>query len=330
MLISPAHIVINVLSALGGLLMMMIVVWFRFTQPDIAKTMSFRLSFWIGFVDMLWRTEYILEYSDEITHPLAGQHHWFIRLLAFARVFLRVWGVLLVFCVAFDLHLSFIRQRPATRRLQRFYTPISFLIAFCVNIPWLVERRLDYITKWETIVPGWDRQESYLIMTFGVTIWIVITILYSTVVVVMVLLRVLTESRKLRKVQNVTEDLRMREHQLITSVLRVLLYPVVLIITQPTGVILDWIFITTTDSDSPSLKTLVDIDAVLLGLIGILNLIVFLLNPALHRGLELVPWLNKRWPFKPDPRNIEYYPNTSPNKPPLISNPDDLSGEEQE
>ncbi|KAL1923843.1 uncharacterized protein VTP21DRAFT_8823 [Calcarisporiella thermophila] len=293
MLISMPHVVLNAISAFSGLVMMFTVAYFRFTLPNIANTISFTLSFWIGFIDFLWRIEYILEYSNEIMFPLANQHHWFVRLLAFARVFLRVWCSLIIMCIALDLQLSFIHNRNNMKKIQRWYTPISFLIAFCVNTPWLAESRVDYVQKWETIVPGWERRTSILTMFFGVTLWSALAILYSILVVLLILIRVRRETQRLRS-EGVPENVRRRERRLIASVLRILLYPVVLIITQPTGIILDWLFIITSDSNLPALKILVEIDAVLLGLLGVLNLVVFTLNPAFRRAMETVPW----WPFE--------------------------------
>ncbi|KAL1917973.1 uncharacterized protein VTP21DRAFT_3239 [Calcarisporiella thermophila] len=293
MLIPAIDVAINGLSAFSGLLMMGMVGYFQRLLPEVINSISFRISFWIGLVDMLWRIEYILVHSDEVMDPFSGKQHWFVRMLGFSGQFLKVWSALLSFCIALDLQLSFIHRRTKLEKIQRCYVPVAFMIAFLANIEWLVYPDVSYRKEWETIVPGWSRRDGILNMALGVSVWVAAAILYSMFVVVLVLVRVLSETRRLQTARDVTEALRIKERALINSVLRIVLYPLVLIVTQPTGLVADWLYTVTSESRSPILRELVKVDAVLVGLIGVLNLIVFLLNPALHRALAHVPW----WPL---------------------------------
>ncbi|KAL1918529.1 uncharacterized protein VTP21DRAFT_3189 [Calcarisporiella thermophila] len=290
MLIGPGQITVNVISAICGLVMMIIVAWFRYRQPDVANTVSFKLTFWIGLVDMLWRVEYLLEMSDEIMYPMAGQYNGFLDLLSWAHSFLRIWAAFLTVCIAFDLQLTFIHKKTQINHIQRWYVLASLLAAFALSLVWLIKSHVTFRTDWNAMDVGWPYEEFVLVNTVSVVIWIGLSIFYSLIVVIMVLVRVLKVTREMKQ-RNISPAIREKERRLVKSVLRVLLYPVVLIITQPSGLAADCL---TTDPTTPLAMFTISADGFLQGSIGILNLIVFCFNPALHRALERTSW----WPYK--------------------------------
>ncbi|KAL1918528.1 uncharacterized protein VTP21DRAFT_3188 [Calcarisporiella thermophila] len=312
MLIGPAQTAINVISAICGLLMMVVVGWLRYLRPNLVDTVSFKLSFWIGLVDMLWRSQYLIEMSDELMYPLAGQHNGFLDLLSWAHSYLRLSAAFLTVCIAFDLQMSFIHHHRRMRQFQRCYTLFSFLLALALSLVWVIRGHATFRIDWNALDVGWPYEEFLLVNSLSLALWIGISIMYSTVVVALVLARVLRETRKLNESRDISEAAKQRERLMIKSVLRVLLYPIVLIITQPSGIAADCL---TTNPHTPLARFTINIDAVLQGSIGILNLIVFLLNPTLHRALEDIPWFRKRWPFKQEsPPHLGEFFTTGPNK----------------
>ncbi|KAL1924615.1 uncharacterized protein VTP21DRAFT_4269 [Calcarisporiella thermophila] len=286
MLLAAGDIAINVLSAFCGFLMMIIVVWLRYSQPDVANTISFKLSFWIGLVDMLWRTEFVLTRSNEIFNHIADRDHWVARLFLWLISFLRLWAVLPTVCIAFDLQLVFIHGRKDIKRIQRWYIPFTFGFAILATIVFLTRNKVVYNKEKLVFISDASLQNIILTKVFCMTLWIGLSILYSLVVVLVVLVKALQLTRQLKNAQNISDETRQKEAQLISSVLRVLLYPVVLIITLPSGLFTDWVGLLTTNPNLPALVKAREVDNVLQGSIGIFNFLVFLLNPALHRALK--------------------------------------------
>ncbi|KAL1924616.1 uncharacterized protein VTP21DRAFT_4270 [Calcarisporiella thermophila] len=294
MLLTAGEITINVFSIICGLLMMIIVVWLRYSHPDVANTISFKLSFWIGFVDVLWRTEFILFKSNEIFDPIAGQDHWIPRLFLWLQHFLRIWAVLPSVCIAFDLQLTFIHGRKNLKRIQRWYIPFTFAFALLATLIYLTRNKVAYDKEKLGISSNTSLENIIITKALSMTLGIGLSILYSLIVVLMVLVKVFLLIRYIKRTQNLSKETRQKQTQIITSVLRVLLYPVVLIITQPTGIAIDWIGTLTTNPYLPAFIKVREIDNVLQSSIGIFNFLVFLLNPALHRALRRLSW----WPNK--------------------------------
>ncbi|KAL1915989.1 uncharacterized protein VTP21DRAFT_5993 [Calcarisporiella thermophila] len=309
MLLSPGDLTINILSAICGFLMMVIVVWLRRTQPDVANTISFKLSFWIGLVDMLWRTEFIISKSDELLNPIAGRDHWVAHLFLWVISFLRLWAVLPTICIAIDLQLSFIHHRKDMKRIQRWYIPGMFIFTFLVTLIYLTRNKVMYDNVKFQFISNASPLNLILTKALCMTLWMSLSVLYSIVVVIMVLIRALQATRNLKRTLNISEEVRAEEMQLINSVLRIMLYPVVHIITLPSGIVLEWVTLTTTDPNFHILSKAREVDNILQGSIGILNFLVFLLNPALHRALKRFSWWPRRNKLKVGdvPKKTEEY-----------------------
>ncbi|KAL1914965.1 uncharacterized protein VTP21DRAFT_7670 [Calcarisporiella thermophila] len=287
MIVPTYIIVINVLSILCGLSMMALVSWLRRRKPDTTDTASFKLSFWIGLVNALWSTHFLLKSSGDILYSMAETDAWWIRMLAWLSCLFYVWDTALSACVAFNLQLSFIHHRTNLKRIQAWYAPGSFLFSICVTFPWLIKPTC-FNKAGNAFQSELSKEEFVLFYLFFKDLWVGIGILYSTAVIVLVLFHVAREARRLRELKN--DMLYAKELKFTQSVVWILLYPAVLIVTHTFGIIKDF-SIRNYDWDTRS--TLRMVDKTMISSVGILNFIVFLLNPAFRRSLDNIPWLSK-------------------------------------
>ncbi|KAL1914960.1 uncharacterized protein VTP21DRAFT_7665 [Calcarisporiella thermophila] len=302
---------------------MAIVLWSRISQPCKASILSFRLSFWIGLANMFWCIQYIILRSDEIVHSLEGQLEWFIRVMAFAQTLFPVWIAMLIFCIVFDVHLTVIHEFHNMSRYYRWYALTTFLFAFIFNIPNAIVIHPELI-HWDS-AHGWPIQVPAIQYIFTVTIWIGGSILYSVAVILLTLHRMSTSINRLKKLDEINEAKRLKEKRLFNTLLRILLYPVVFIVTQTSGLVAMLTQIVTRDAHSSTLYVLFNIDATLLGLSGVLNLMAFLINPSTFRFLSGIPWLANYFPFKKKPENSPYVFGKPEQRRPVLPVEDEIS-----
>src|SRR2546430_2498666 len=94
--ISDGEAALNCLSIACVLIMMALVLCLRFTQPAVAKTVSFKLSFWIGLVDALFRASYLLneaiDFLDAYLFPNGvASNYWLSKILLWTIFFFPLW-----------------------------------------------------------------------------------------------------------------------------------------------------------------------------------------------------------------------------------------------
>ncbi|KAJ1981389.1 hypothetical protein H4R34_002097 [Dimargaris verticillata] len=282
---APPSVILSLLSVVSGVLIMFIVILLRLWQPKVARTASFLLSFWIGLSDALYRGTVIVSKQYEYVEQHLSDG--LVRYLFWSEYFYPVWFVMLTVMIAVDLQLTFIHHRRSQNRsFQRYYLPIATLAAFCITIPALFVPDIYWNTEFHgyTWTFGTNTRDSIFVM-LGFNIWVALGVVYCAVIVVIIAYRLVQEVRSWGASVLDTTTMSPRRSQftveLHRSVARILLYPLVPIITQSLNVVVDWI-----PFYSDAASTVRRVGTILVSTQGILNLVVFLLNPALHRAIS--------------------------------------------
>ncbi|KAJ1980129.1 hypothetical protein H4R35_001239 [Dimargaris xerosporica] len=282
---APPSVILCLLSVISGVLIMFIVVLLRLWQPKVARTASFLLSFWIGLSDALYRGTVIVSKQYEYVEQHLSDA--LVRYLFWSEYFYPVWFVLLTVMIAVDLQLTFIHHRRSQNRgFQRYYLPIATLAAFCITMPALFVPDIYWNTEFHgyTWTFGSSTRDSMFVM-LGFNVWVALGVIYCAVIVVIIAYRLVQEVRSWGASVIDATTLAPRRSQftveLHRSVARILLYPLVPIITQTLNVVVDWI-----PFYSDAANTVRRVGTILVSTQGILNLVVFLLNPALHRAIS--------------------------------------------
>ncbi|KAL1916124.1 uncharacterized protein VTP21DRAFT_6128 [Calcarisporiella thermophila] len=277
---------LNITSLVCAIIMMAMVLFLRYSQPSVANTISLKLSLWIGLVDALSRALFLLRISYHVMDAITPSRPWLARLLLYTVYAFPIWFAFLTVSIAFDLHLSFLCRRKNMKKIQSWYFPVATLASFSLALPIPFVGDSFWDKNSHAIFTYVDATTSYLIEIFCFDIWMISSILYSFGIILAVICRVLTSLRVVREnLRSISAEMEDREKQLILSVLRILLYPTVLVVCQPASLVLNWLFLTNQPLTELGLRTQ-RAEAITTGMQGLLNLIVFLLNPAVVRALS--------------------------------------------
>ncbi|KAL1916127.1 uncharacterized protein VTP21DRAFT_6131 [Calcarisporiella thermophila] len=277
---------LHIISIICALIMMAITIYLRCKRPTISNTISLKLSLWIGLVDVLSRANFLIRVNPSLMNITVSTIPWFPRLLVYTSFFFLMWFAFLSAAIALDLHLSFLCRRVNIKIIQRFYSPLAALVSSIIPLPFLFVGNIYWNPEFQIVYISLERTQAIILETFCYDLWMASAILYSFAVILAVVFRVFKSLHIIREnFESTSVDMQARERQFTYSVLRILLYPMVLLICCPAGIILDWIYYMNPEI-SPSVMAAMRADAITSGLQGILNLLVFLLNPAVVRALS--------------------------------------------
>ncbi|KAL1923006.1 uncharacterized protein VTP21DRAFT_9382 [Calcarisporiella thermophila] len=279
-----ADVVITGLSMLAGLVMMGMVLYFRWQKPDVVNTPSFHLSLWIGLAVVLNGIFFILRSNHEFLDDVLLQNYALVRVMFWSKFVFTLWFAFLIACIAIDLQLSFIHRKADLQRIQRFYAPVSLAAAVIITIPALAKGIMRWDSQRHFFNDNWSNSERILFEIFGFDLWLVLAIIYSLGVVVAVVVKVRRELRHTKENPGYNEEVLRNEWLLYQFVLFVALYPMVLVITQPAAIVTVWLYIGG-KGYIPYFAFSRRAASVLVAFQGILSLAVFLLNPSLKRAL---------------------------------------------
>ncbi|KAL1918631.1 uncharacterized protein VTP21DRAFT_2653 [Calcarisporiella thermophila] len=286
---------INIVSIVSGGVIMATVVWLRLTQPDVVNTISFKLSFWIGLADFLYRGFFLLRTNFGLMDKVLPTNHILCRFLFWTIIFFPLWFAFLTTAISFDLHLSFLHRRGDMLKFQRWYFPISTALSVIIPFPALVIGDVYWDTKQHRFYTNWGMGSEFLFNILANNLWMCLAIAYSIAIIITVMVRVLRDLIDLKKNRHIIRpEARFQERRLIFHVLRISLYPLVLIICQPASSVLGWLQ-ATNSVDFAIYSQTFKVVAITTGIQGILNLIVFLLNPAVASALGNTALMQNRW-----------------------------------
>ncbi|KAL1918640.1 uncharacterized protein VTP21DRAFT_2662 [Calcarisporiella thermophila] len=286
-------LILNIASIVCGGAMMSMVLWLRYVQPNIANTLSFKLSFWIGLADIFYRANFLLRRTWDVLDEFVSEHGNIARVLYWSLYAFPLWFAFLTMSVTFDLHLSFVFRLCNSSRLKRLYLPVSSVAAAVLPIPAAVVGNVWWDREEHRLINDWELDQKIWIELFCLDIWVGLAIAYSFLATIWVLVRLRSELRILTESQSYpNEPAEAKDNNVLHSVVRVLLYPVVLAICMPPTIVKNWLIIKGL-LNSPLGISAWYAEAILSGAQGILNLGVFLLNPAVARAFSAISLLRR-------------------------------------
>jgi len=248
----------------------------RVYKPEVGKKTSVRLSGWISVADILMLGTQILYIHGDVIATFPDIAVGFVLSTLQSS---SLWFVYLTVCVTINLHLTVLvpKYSHIADKLDPWLVPVSFVWAILTTIP------LHFIN------PYWDAPTG----TFGKTptnvwtpymwlsqyVWTIIGILYCFVVVVLVIIKLIRLDRQKQSslhTHSTQEEVRVR-NRMRKVMIRLVFYPVVPIITQTWLIVMNSMLAT-----NPNFITIVNTNNLANSIQGLLNGIVFTINPAVY------------------------------------------------
>ncbi|KAL1923617.1 uncharacterized protein VTP21DRAFT_8597 [Calcarisporiella thermophila] len=283
--ISDGELAINFASIVCATLIMFLVAFLRYTQPQATRSVSFRLSFWIGLADALYRSFYVMWMEVDFRDTVIASNLWFGRIVLWSFYFFPMWFSLLTVSIALDLQLSAFHKHLNIARFQWWYLPVSTLVPLALSSPFLFYGNLVYNSKIKIIILDWPFGLE-LALTVLVSVVVFACILYSFTIIFACAIKVFSMVFRVRREKDLHgEKNRLRERLVMMSVTRLLGYPLVLIICLPAECIILLLYVTKS-RDTAFGDSTGKAKAILTGLQGVFNLIIFLFNPAFSGALS--------------------------------------------
>ncbi|ORX99366.1 hypothetical protein K493DRAFT_299401 [Basidiobolus meristosporus CBS 931.73] len=281
------NVVLNSASIICGSLVLVIYFSIRAFEPKLMDRVSLRLTAAISAVDVLKAIVYILFTFVAVSGPACDFSAW-------AIIFLTNYYIFLTCMIAFNLQYVFLHEKPYHPSLERIYFLVSTSLAFATTVPaWAAGR-----VGWDDNVGvcWWKRYSSTRTKVWewgSFLFWVVAGSIYCLVVVTLVIIKL---EMRLRRISNIdrnyslsgletTEPRRRKTQKTINRlVARIALYTLIPIITQG-GFILMELWLQFQHSMNPQINywSVIGTD-----LPGVLNLVAFLMDPALHNSLLVV------------------------------------------
>jgi len=300
-IIKTVGLVLNISSATCGFITIVLVLMLRKFQPTVGKAVSFQLSFWIGLMDLFYHVTMSLV---DIRSVLDNFHpRWFLVYLNWSNLFYPIVTTLLTACVAFDLHLTFLKRSHNKSRYVPFYAPGTLIFSFLISLPFFFIHNVFYEQGVIFAFPSTTFAIYFSIHFFCYSLWMTLAVVYCAIIVIAIIVKLIQGVKELQDASTFCHANK-REYFDVTLhlvVRRLIFYPVVPILCQSVNMIYPLLPI----EASP-------LSVVLLAYIqyciqGIAHFTVFLLNPALYRA-----WYNfkrslvKRYIF-PSTSSSNYY-----------------------
>ncbi|KAJ1957897.1 hypothetical protein GGI12_004890 [Dipsacomyces acuminosporus] len=248
------------------------------------KITSFRLSAWIAFCDIVYSSCGLCTYHNHYMSTLGEMHlrtiHWFMSASILSFAFITA-------CIAFHLILTVLTRKPhLAKRIEPFYELVSILLGFFITHPFLyLYKRVLWLSKMQVFFIASERwkivRDSWLTM-WG---WMFLCVLFVTIVSLMIYKKMVQSLYNTQQFTNYPEPMEdassgmtiteERMKDIRSATMRIACYPLVPILTQT------WVLAANmTNSQSFWLFALAyTIPATQ----GMLNFLVFLMNPAWDR-----------------------------------------------
>ncbi|KAJ1927320.1 hypothetical protein IWQ60_003026 [Tieghemiomyces parasiticus] len=272
-------------SIIASIATMLIVAWVWKIEPQSKESPSFNLTFWIGLADIPVRISDI--FSNPMTWPLG-----FPTSPSFARFYLWLgyfgpfYYIYLNCMIALDLQLIFFHRLPRQARIRAWYPLLGFGLAFFLAFFYLVMPDVELASSGQIIVgkPGSAAKHFVTIWSY---MWLDIGVFYTLVVVLMVLIKVIKNYRRLRSLNSDPVSTNMSK-AVLQNTLIILAYPLVLFIVYIPYVLANWFSVYLPGDFALNWYLVMN---VIFNLQGVLNLIVLMFHPVmlkLYRNRHVV------------------------------------------
>jgi hypothetical protein len=183
---------LSIISAIGGLLVLLILIFMYCYDKKLVNRVSLRLTGMISFVDVL-NSLTVIAY----VHYEPGESTKCTSIAVGLSFFPQLYLFLTVM-IAFNLQIVFLHRKKVSSFSDRWYIPIAFLMALATNIPPLAYHRFGFDSKNIECL----YRDSFSVET---TYWkigtflipVALSMIYCTVVLAIVVCKLIFEHRQL-------------------------------------------------------------------------------------------------------------------------------------
>ncbi|ORX79432.1 hypothetical protein K493DRAFT_308537 [Basidiobolus meristosporus CBS 931.73] len=267
-------IVLNSLSILCSFATIAGIAYLYAHKRDQADRVSFRITFVIAWVDILFALFSILAYTQ-------GKNGNFCVFLAWGTLWTDLSFIFLNVIIAFNLQIVFLHGCKNIRHFERYFISGSFLAATLIATAPTIAKKLgfDPVHPQNCWFIEMNSQSTLLWEWLSQHIWIVLTTSYLLIISLCTIIKLARQSRRiLGPVDIYDSQTQNAKHLINLAVRRIVLYPMVPILTH--GLKIAYMTTQYTGREFPYFMRIVGLG--LLSSQGVFNSIVFLFDPALQ------------------------------------------------
>ncbi|CAG8736665.1 18371_t:CDS:2 [Dentiscutata erythropus] len=297
-----------IISLIATFILFVIFILIRIYYPNLADRVSFRLTFAALFCDIGYSSHLFFGLFYDGTPKLSD---FSCAYATWAIIFFGLSSLFFIVCIVLNLHIVFVNEYRIRYNYEKYYFIFSFFSALLISLLPIANDMYGYDDPEESC---WyrDSGQEYNIIWQWITLfaWVVVSILYCTIVVIMVIGKLSSATKKVDNFDSsqLSYCPTLINKALISSVVRrVMWYPVVPLVTQFFNSFVEtYAYV---HSAVPYLLLLLcDIG---LSLQGLLNVFVFSQDVAVTRAFEDVKvywWITNVNSYE------SHYPHRSHNK----------------
>ncbi|CAG8562216.1 11997_t:CDS:2 [Funneliformis caledonium] len=279
---------LSTISVIGGLIVLVIIIFMYFYDKKLVNRVSLRLSAMISFVDVLSGVTVIAYayYQPRETPECTS--------IAFGMSFFPQLYLFLTVMIAFNLQIVFLHRKKVSSFSDRWYIPVAFLMAIFINILPLVYHKFGYDPDTRDCIYRhmYDRDTKWWkFATFLIPVSI--SMIYCTTVLTIVVCKLVFEHRQLAEAihsQNSVTLSAKRRHKLLLLKLvgRIALYAAIPLLTV-CGIVVEYVWISLHANSENDVPMALNYWAIVGSCLpGFFNCIAFLFDPAIHNAFRRV------------------------------------------
>ncbi|KAK9764030.1 hypothetical protein K7432_008819 [Basidiobolus ranarum] len=269
--------IISMISLIGAVFVVCAIIFIRFYRPALGNRLSLRLTFWIALADVTYSIfAYILQKKITSTEACA--------FLLWGYVEFTLLPIFLTAAIGFNLMAIFVHDISDVMKYQRFYVPFSIGLSLVISVIPVIAGQFEV----DPLVGACWYSATYTIHTIiweicTLFLWIFLGVIYCLFAVSFVIYKLIRHEKYLKKNTNTNSHVVNRKTH--RAMRRIILYPIVPIITQTFNCVCEF----DTFVNRRLNFTLYFLSAVGPAMVGLLNAIVFLFDPAVHQLFKANP-----------------------------------------
>ncbi|ORX91045.1 hypothetical protein K493DRAFT_304398 [Basidiobolus meristosporus CBS 931.73] len=266
--------IFSAISLLGGIFVVLTITYIRVYRPLLANRLSLKLTFWIALADIVYSVFVLILQRKITSNQLCALFLWGYLEFTLLPVFLTA-------TIAFNLHAIFVSDIYDVVRYQKFYFPSALTLATSISLVPLAANQFEadpvvgtcwYSSTYTSRTMIWE-----ICTLFG---WVFIVVLYCIFAVCFIGYKLHKHEQNLRS--NISVDMHFVNRKMNKAMRRIILYPVVLIVTQTFNCLCEFY----TFIHGELYFSLYLLSAVLPACAGLLNAVVFIFDPAVRELLH--------------------------------------------
>ncbi|PVZ98677.1 hypothetical protein BB558_005315 [Smittium angustum] len=283
--------------------------WFRITRKSLVNRVSLRLTTLVSLVNVFSSIVRVVPFYVNVNETLLCR--FFAPILYFSQIF----TTLLLASTAVNLHIVFVirKSRASYKKLEMYYVLVSFFVALVIVV---IESIVSVRAKvcWVDTIRHGNSSKILGILWASLYIWIFVPSAYSLVIVVVVLVKIFKEQKKIKQAfkkssfestvalqmgsKNMNSGNRRIKHKsakmflssannVYSAVLRIVMYPIVPIVLTTFAITIGHLLNNlSTKLNFEKYPTVIKVNAVFYAYSGLLNVLAFCFDPAFQPSFK--------------------------------------------